>query len=179
MIFLWKECDQARTMTARWPSLETPLEPSYDCSLEIMRPSMDHDNIHQNRVSRSRSMLVIFTLLQSMKSNSIEGGRMGLSRSNTWSLVGRPEGLIGGMVLVNGPGCSVPVCRNHVGRTSRRHGCYSILNLRVKSLMEFHHYGLWIGVTGFPDKVLEFIKVFIHGATLLEISHGFQPVDGC
>jgi len=35
--------------------------------------------------------------------------------------------------------------------------------------MEFHHYGLWIGVTGFRDKVLEFIEVFIHRATLLEI----------
>jgi len=44
--------------------------------------------------------------------------------------------------------------------------------------MEFHHYGLQIGVTGFCDKVLEFIKVFIHRVTLLEISCGFQLVDG-
>jgi len=45
--------------------------------------------------------------------------------------------------------------------------------------MGFHHYGLQIGVTGFRDKVLEFIKVFIHGVTLLEISCGLQLVDGC
>jgi len=45
--------------------------------------------------------------------------------------------------------------------------------------MEFHHYGLWIGVTDFHDKVLEFIEVFIHRVTLLEISCGFQSVDGC
>jgi len=135
-------------------------------------------NIHRNRVSGDRSMLVIRTLLRSLKSNGIEGGCMGWSRSNTQSLVGRPKSFIGGSVLVNGPGCSVPVCWNYVGRTSRRHGCYSILNLSVKSSMEFHHYGLRIGVTGFRDKVLEFIEVFIHRATLLEISCGFQLVDG-
>jgi len=116
--------------------------------------------------------------LWSLKSNSVEGGWTGLSQSNTWSLVGRLEGFISGLVLVNGPGCSVPVCWNRVGRTSRRHGCYSILNLSVKSSMEFHHYGLWIGVTSFRDKVLEFIKVFIHRATLLEIVCGFQLVNG-
>jgi len=136
-------------------------------------------NIHQNRVSGGRSMLVIRAPLQSLKSNSVEGGWMGQGQSNTRSLVGRSEGFIGGSVLVNGPGCSVPVCWNHVGGMSRRHGCYSILNLSVKSSTEFHHYGLRIGVTGFCDKVLEFVEVFIHGATLLEISCGFQSVDGC
>jgi len=45
--------------------------------------------------------------------------------------------------------------------------------------MGFHHYGLRIGVTGFHDEVLEFIKVFIHRATLLEVGCGFQLVDGC
>jgi len=124
-------------------------------------------------------MLMVHALLWSLKLNSIEGGWMGLSQSNTWGLIGRLEGFIGGSFLVNGPACSVPVCWNHVRRTSRRHGCYGVLNLRVKSSMEFHHYGLWIGVTGFCDKVLEFIKVFIHGVTLLEISCGFQSVDGC
>jgi len=124
-------------------------------------------------------MLVVCALLQSLKSNSIEGGWTGLSWSNTQSLVGRLEGFIGGSVLVNGPGCSIPVCWNHVRRTSRRHGCYSILNLRVESLMEFHHYALQIGVASFRDKVLEFIKVFIHRVTLLEISRGFQSVDSC
>ena len=88
-------------------------------------------NIHRNRVSGDRSMLVIRTLLRSLKSNGIEGGCMGWSRSNTRSLVGRLEAFIGGLVLVNGPGCSIPVHWNHVGRTSRRHGCYSILNLSV------------------------------------------------
>jgi len=136
-------------------------------------------NIHRNRVSGSRSMLVICTLLRSLKLNSVEGGWMGLSWSNTQSSIGRLEGFIGGSVLVNGPGCSVSVCQNHIGRTFRRHGCYSILNLSVKSSMEFHHYGLRIGVTGFHDKVLKFIKVFIYGVTLLEISCGFQSVDGC
>jgi len=53
---------------------------------------------------------VIHALLRSLKSNGVEGGWMGLSRSNTRSLVGRSEGFIGGSVLVNGPGCSVPVC---------------------------------------------------------------------
>jgi len=80
-------------------------------------------NIHQNRVSGSQSMLVVCTPLWSLKSNSIEGGQMGLTQSSTQSLVGRPESLISGSVLVNGPGCSIPVCWNHVGRTSRRHGC--------------------------------------------------------
>ena len=135
-------------------------------------------NVHWNRVSGGWSMLMVCTLLQSLKSNSVEGGWTGWSQSNTRSLVGRSESFIGGSVLVNSPGCSVPVHWNHVGRTSRRHGCYSILNLSVKSLTEFHHYGLWIRVTGFHDKVLEFIKVFIHRATLLEISCGFQSVDG-
>jgi len=64
-------------------------------------------NIHRNRVSRGRSMLVICAPLWSLKSNSVEGGWTGLSRSNTWSLVGRSEGFISGSVLVNGPGCSV------------------------------------------------------------------------
>jgi len=132
-----------------------------------------HINIHRNRVSRGRSMLMVCAPLRSLKLNSIGGGWTGLSWSNTRSLVGRSEGFIGGLVLVNGPGCSVPVCWNNVGRTSRRHGCYSILNLSVKSSMEFHHYGLWIRVAGFCDKVLEFIKVFIHRATLLEIGCGF------
>jgi len=136
-------------------------------------------NVHRNRVSRGQSMLVICALLWSLKLNGVEGGWMGRSRSNTWSLVGRSEGFIGGSVLVNGPGCSVPVCWDHVRRTSRRHGCYSILNLSVKSSTGFHHYGLWIRVTSFRDKVLEFIEVFIHRATLLEISCGFQSVDGC
>jgi len=136
-------------------------------------------NVHRNRVSRGRSMLVVCAPLQSLKLNSVEGGWTGLSQSNTRSSIGRSESFIGGSVLVNGPGYSVPVCWNHVGRTSRRHGCYSILNLSVKSSMEFHHYGLWIGVTSFCDKVLEFIEVFIHGATLLEIGCGFQSVDGC
>jgi len=135
-------------------------------------------NIHRNRVSGGWSVLVIRALLWSLKSNSVEGGWMGQGRSNTRSLVGRSEGFIGGSVLVNSPGCSVPVRRNHVGGMSRGHGCYSILNLSVKSSTEFHHYGLRIGVTGFHDKVLEFIKVFIYGATLLEISCGFQSVDG-
>jgi len=45
--------------------------------------------------------------------------------------------------------------------------------------MEFHHYALQIGVASFRDKVLEFIKVFIHRVTLLEISRGFQSVDSC
>jgi len=45
--------------------------------------------------------------------------------------------------------------------------------------MEFDHNGLWIGVTGFCDEVLEFIKIFIHRATLLEVGCGFQSVDGC
>jgi len=76
-------------------------------------------------------MLVIQALLQSLKSNSVEGGWTGRSRSDTWSLVGRSEGFIGGSVLVNGPGCSVPVHWNHVGGTSRWYGCYSILNLSV------------------------------------------------
>jgi len=116
--------------------------------------------------------------LRSLKLNSVEGGWTGLSRSNARSSVGRLEGFIGGSVLVNGPCCSVPVCWNHVGRTSRGHGCYSILNLSVKSSTEFHHYGLWIRVTSFRDKVLEFIMVFIHRATLLEIGCGFQSVDG-
>jgi len=124
-------------------------------------------------------MLVIHALLRSLKLNSVEGGWMGWSQSNTRSLVGRPESFISGSVLVNGPCCSVPVCWNHVRRTSRRHGCYSILNLSVKSLTEFHHYGLRIRVTSFHDKVLEFIEVFIHRATLLEIGCGFQLVDGC
>jgi len=136
-------------------------------------------NIYWNRVSRSWSMLVICALLRSLKSNSVEGGWTDLRQSNTRRMVGRLESFIGGLVLVNGPGCSVAVCWNHVGGTSRRHGCYSILNLSVKSLMEFHHYGLRIGVTGFRDKVLEFIEVFIHGATLLEIGCRFQSVDGC
>ena len=135
-------------------------------------------NIHWNRVSGGRSMLMVHALLQSLKSNSVEDGGMGLSQSNTRNLVGRLEGFIGGLVLVNGPGCSVPVCWNHVRRTSRRHGCYSILNLSVKSSMGIHHYGLWIGVTGFHDEVLEFIEVFIHRATLLEVGCGFQLV-GC
>jgi len=69
--------------------------------------------------------------LRSLKSNGVKGGRTGQSRSNTRSSVGRSEGFISGSVLVNGPGCSVPVHWNHVGRTSRRHGCYSILNLSV------------------------------------------------
>ena len=112
--------------------------------------------------------------LQSLKFNSIEGGWTGL----TQSLVGKLEGIIGGSFLVNGPGCSIPVSQNHVRRMSRRHGGYSVLNLRVKSSTEFHHYGLWIGVAGFHDKVLEFIEVFIHRVTLLEISCGFQLVDG-
>jgi len=34
-------------------------------------------------------MLVICALLQSLKSNSVEGGWTGQSRNNTWSLVGR------------------------------------------------------------------------------------------
>jgi len=123
-------------------------------------------NIHWSRVSGGWSVLVICPLLRSLKSNGVEGGWMGQSQSNTQSLVGRPETFVGGSVLVNGPGCSVPVHWNHVGRMSRRHGCYSILNLSVKSLTEFHHYALWIGVTSFRDKVLEFIEVFIHGATL-------------
>jgi len=116
---------------------------------------------------------VICAPLRSMKSNAVEGGWTGWSRRNAQSLVGRSENFIGGSVLVNGPGCSVPVHWNHVGRTSRRHGCYSILNLSVKSLTEIHHYGLWIGVTSFHDEVLEFIKVFIYGVTLLEIGCGF------
>jgi len=74
---------------------------------------------------------MVCTLLQSLKLNSVEGGWTGLSRSNTWNSVGRSEGFIDGSVLVNGPSCSVPVCWNHVGGTSRRHGCYSILNLSV------------------------------------------------
>jgi len=120
-------------------------------------------NIHRNRISRGRSMLMVCTLLWSLKTNSVEGGCIGLSQSSTRSLVGKSEGFIGGLVLVNGPGCSVPICWNHVGRTSRRHDCYSILNLSVKFSTEFHHhYGLRIGVTGLHDKVLEFIKVFIH-----------------
>jgi len=94
-------------------------------------------NIHRNRVSMGWSMLVIHTPLQSLKLNSVEGGWTGRSRSNTQSSVGRSEGFIGGSVLVNGPGCSVPVCWNHVRRMSRRHGCYSILNLSVKSSTEF------------------------------------------
>jgi len=74
---------------------------------------------------------MIRALLWSLKSNSVEGGWTGGSWSDTRSLVGRSEGFIGGSVLINGPGCSVPVRWNHVGRTSRRHGCYSILNLSV------------------------------------------------
>ena len=136
-------------------------------------------NVHQNRVSGGWSVLVICAPLWSLKSNGVKGGWTGWSRSNTRSSVGRSESFIGGSVLVNGPSCSVPVCWNHVGGTSRRHGCYSILNLSVKSSTEFHHYGLQIGVTGFRDKVLEFVEVFIHRATLLEISCGFQSVDGC
>ena len=88
-------------------------------------------NIHWNRVYRGRSMLVIRAPLRSLNSNGVEGGWTGWSRSNTRSSVGRSESFIGGSVLVNGPGCSVPVCWNHVRRTSRRHGCYSILNLSV------------------------------------------------
>ena len=42
--------------------------------------------------------------LQSLKLNSVEDGWTGRNWSNTWSLVGRPEGFIGGSVLVNGPG---------------------------------------------------------------------------
>ena len=88
-------------------------------------------NIHRNRVSRGRSMLVICAPLWSLKSNGVEGGWTGRSRSNTRSSVGRSEGFIGGLVLVNGSSCSVPVHWNHVGGMSRRHGCYSILNLSV------------------------------------------------
>ena len=69
--------------------------------------------------------------LWSLKLNGVEGGWTGRSGSSTRSSVGRPEGFISGSVLVNGPNCSVPVRWNHVGRTSRRHGCYSILNLSV------------------------------------------------
>jgi len=76
-------------------------------------------------------MLMVRAPLRSLKSNSVEGGQMGLSQSNAGGLVGRLENFIGGSVLVNGPCCSVPVCWNHVGGTSRRHGCYSILNLSV------------------------------------------------
>jgi len=136
-------------------------------------------NVHWNRISGGRSMLMVRAPLRSLESNSVEGGWTGRSQSDTRSSVGRLEGFVGGSVLVNGPGCSVPVRWNHVGGTSRRHGCYSILNLSVKSSTEFHHYNLWIGVPGFCDKVLELIKVFIHRATLLEISCGFQLVDGC
>ena len=60
-------------------------------------------------------MLMVRAPLQSLKLNGVEDGWTGWSRSNTWSLVGRSEGFIGGLVLVNGPGCSVPVCWNHVG----------------------------------------------------------------
>ena len=115
---------------------------------------------------------MVRALLWSLKSNGVKGGWMGRRRSSIRSSVGRLESFIGGSVLVNGPGCSVPVHLNHVEGMSRRHGCYGILNLSVKSSTEFHHYGLWIGVTGFCDKVLEFIEVFIHRATLLEISCG-------
>jgi len=59
-------------------------------------------------------MLVICTPLLSLKSNSVEGGWTGGSQSNTWSLVGRSEGFIGGSVLVNGSNCSLPVHWNHV-----------------------------------------------------------------
>jgi len=83
-------------------------------------------NIHQNRVSGGRRVAVICAPLQSLKLNGVEGGWTGRSRSNTQSLVGRLESFIGGLVLVNGPVCSVPVCWNHVGGTSRRHGCYSM-----------------------------------------------------
>jgi len=88
-------------------------------------------NIHRNRVSGGRSMFMIRTLLRSLKLNGVERGWTGRSWSNTQSLVGRSECFIGGLVLVNGPGCSVPVRWNHVRGTSRRHGCYSILNLSV------------------------------------------------
>jgi len=76
-------------------------------------------------------MLVIRAPLWSLNSNSVEGGWMGRSQSNTQSSVGRSECFIGGLVLVNGSGYSVPVHWNHVGGMSRRHGCYSILNLSV------------------------------------------------
>jgi len=71
-------------------------------------------NVHRNRVSRGRSMLMVRAPLRSLKLNGVEGGWTGQSRSNTRSSVGRSESFIGGSVLVNGPGCSVPVHWNHV-----------------------------------------------------------------
>jgi len=71
-------------------------------------------NVHRNRVSGGRSVLMVCTPLRSLKSNSVEGGWTGQSRSNTQSSVGRLEGFISSLVLVNGPGCSVPVHWNHV-----------------------------------------------------------------
>ena len=56
--------------------------------------------------------------------------------------------------------------------TGSGHGCKAWIG------RSHNNYGLQIRVTGFCDKVLEFIKVFIYGATLLEISCGFQSVDG-
>jgi len=79
-------------------------------------------NIHWNRVSGGWSMLVVCAPLRSLKSNGVEGGWTGWSRSNTRSLVRRSEGFIGGSVLVNGSSCSVPVHWNHVRGMSRRHG---------------------------------------------------------
>ena len=48
-------------------------------------------NVHRNRVSRGRTVLMVCAPLWSLKSNSVEGEWTGLSRSNTWSLVGRSE----------------------------------------------------------------------------------------
>jgi len=71
-------------------------------------------NVHRNRVSGGWSMLMVCALLWSLKSNGVEGGWMGQSRSNTRSSVGRLKGFISSSVLVDGPGCSVPVHWNHV-----------------------------------------------------------------
>jgi len=57
---------------------------------------------------------MVHALLRSLKSNSVEGGWTGQRRSSIRSLVGRSESFVGGLVLVNGPGCSVPVRWNHV-----------------------------------------------------------------
>ena len=55
-------------------------------------------------------MLVIRALLQSLKSNGVEGGWTGRSQSNTRSLVGRSEGFIGGSLLVNSSCCCQGPC---------------------------------------------------------------------
>src|SRR6267378_1060563 len=92
--------------------------------------------------------------------------------------VRRSEFFVSSLVLVHNACERIPAVRISIGWPSRRHGGHLILNLGVESTSEFDHYRLRVRIPSIRYKILEFIEVIVDRARLLEVSCGFEMIDG-